>query len=110
MVAVAGDPAVAAIWVDALRQDGIDAATFQRGPSAALGGLFGGALIDYPVLVDPSRIADARNVVAELGGAGQLSPIPTDGGGLGGPRVFLLPLLVLVFAVGVIATMRILGD
>lgn len=80
IVAVAGNPAEAQIWVDALRHDGIEAGTYERGSGAAFGG---GRIVtsDYPVLVAPDSIGDARNVIAELGGAGQLSPIEDDSQG-----------------------------
>ena len=73
VVAEAPDPAQARIWVDALADAGIRAATFERGSSAALGGspLAGSA---YPVLVASEDFSAARSIIAELGGAAALSP------------------------------------
>ena len=71
IVAEAGDIAEARIWIDALRDEEIDAAFVERGPGGALGGasVFGSS---YAVLVPRDRIGDARNVIAELGGGGAL--------------------------------------
>ena len=110
LVAIARDPAEAAIWVDALRQEGIEAASFERGPGAALGGVVGGALSRCHVLVDPDRIEDARNVVAEMGGAAALAPVAAEtaiaNGGTGAARALLLALLVAVAIAVVLALMR----
>ena len=72
VVALANDPVEAAIWVDALRDAGIEAVTFEQGVGAALGGT-STSWSKHPVLVDESRLGDARNVIADLGGAGQLA-------------------------------------
>lgn len=74
VVAEAPDAVTAAIWVAALHDAGINAATFSRGHGAAFGGAE--AFATHVVLVDGSRIADARTVIAELGGASKLAPIP----------------------------------
>ena len=79
VVATAGDAIEAEIWVAALRDAGIEAATFERGPGAALGG----ATVpwaSYTVIVPASRLAAARNVLAELAGASVLAPYraPSD--------------------------------
>jgi len=74
VVAEAPDAVTAAIWVDALRDVGINAATFSRGHGAALGGAE--AFATHVVLVDGDKIAAARTVIAELGGASKLAPIP----------------------------------
>lgn len=68
VVAEASDEAEARIWVDALRDEGIEAAFVERGAGGALGGasLFGAA---WAVLVPRARIAEARGVITELGGA-----------------------------------------
>ena len=78
IVAEAGDVAEARIWVDALRDDGIEAAFLERGPGGAVGGasLFG---VSYAVLVPRARIAAARNVIAELGGGRALVAYRTAG-------------------------------
>ena len=67
IVAEVSDIAQAHIWVDALRDEDIDAACLERGPGGALGGasLFG---LSYAVLVPRERMAEARSVIAELGG------------------------------------------
>lgn len=74
VVAEAPDAVTAAIWVDALRDAGINAASFSRGHGAAFGGAEAFAI--HIVLVDENRIADARTVIAELDGASRLAPIP----------------------------------
>lgn len=93
MVAVAQNPAEAQIWVDALRDAGIEAGTYQRGPAAAFGG---GRLVfsDYPVLVAHENIGDARNVIAELGGAGALSALAVDDGSTYSWQWLLLPVVI----------------
>lgn len=74
IVAEAPDAVTATIWVDALRDAGINAATFSRGHSAALGGAE--AFATQVVLVERDQFAAARTVIAELGGASKLAPIP----------------------------------
>ncbi len=75
VVAEAGDPVQAQIWLDALRDAGIQATSFERGVGAALGGAMTSGWARYPVLVAEGEMAAARNVVAELGGAGLLAPV-----------------------------------
>ena len=67
IVAEASDIAQAHIWIDALRDEDIEAAFLERGPGGALGGasLFSSS---YAVLVPRARIGEARSVIAELGG------------------------------------------
>ena len=67
IIAEASDIAQARIWIDALHDEEIEAAFVERGPGGALGGasLFG---ISYAVLVPRAHIAEARSVIAELGG------------------------------------------
>jgi len=76
VVAEAADPVQAAIWVDALKAAGIEAASFERGVGAALGGAVTPGWAVYPVLVAAADIGGARNVVAELAGGTALAPIP----------------------------------
>jgi hypothetical protein len=73
-VAEASDPVEAAIWVDALRDAGIEAQSYERGVGAALGGAMTIGASVYPIVVAAEQLGAARNVVAELGGAGALSP------------------------------------
>jgi hypothetical protein len=75
VVAVARDPVEAAIWVDALRSEGIEAGSFERGVGAALGGAETAGFARYPVLVDATSIAPARNVITGLAGASVLAPL-----------------------------------
>ncbi|MCK9519210.1 MAG: DUF2007 domain-containing protein [Dehalococcoidia bacterium] len=77
VVAVAGDAIQAAIWHDALEDAGIEAAVYERGVGAALGGAsaFGAS---YPLLVDRGDVAAARNIIADLGGAVALAPVHDD--------------------------------
>src|ERR1035437_4084845 len=64
VVAEAPDAVTAAIWVDALRDAGINAASFSRGHGAAFGGAE--AFATHIVLVDREYFAAARTVIAEL--------------------------------------------
>lgn len=93
IVAVAQNPAEAQIWVDALRDEGIEAGTYQRGPAAAFGG---GRLVfsDYPVLVAADNIGSARNVIAELGGASMLSAVGAAGDGTFSWKWLLMPVAI----------------
>ncbi len=75
VVAEASDPVQAAIWVDALKAAGIEAASFERGVGAALGGAATPGWAVYPVLVAAADIGAARNVVAEIAGGAALAPI-----------------------------------
>ncbi len=75
VVAEARDVVEAQIWIDALRDAGIPATTFERGVGAALGGAMTAGWARYPVLVPQGEMAAARNVVAELGGAAFLAPV-----------------------------------
>lgn len=77
VVAVSGDAIQATIWRDALADAGITAAVVERGMSAALGGATS-VSATYHVLVDREAVGDARNVIAELGGAMSLAPLPDD--------------------------------
>ncbi len=74
VVAEAPDAVTAAIWVDALRDAGLDATTFSRGHGAAFGGAE--AFSTYPVLVAETSITAARAVIVELDGSSKLAPIP----------------------------------
>ena len=76
VVAVARDPLEATIWVDALRDAGIEARSFERGSSAAFGGASLGGMASFPVVVAATALGDARNVIAGLGGAHALAPVP----------------------------------
>ncbi|MBI2766891.1 MAG: hypothetical protein HYX53_13400 [Chloroflexi bacterium] len=73
VVAEAGDPIQAAIWVDALRDAGIEAHTFERGVGAALGGAATG-WSNYPVIVPARSLGQARSVLSDLSGASVLAP------------------------------------
>ena len=74
IVAQAAELVQAQLWVSALRDAGIEAATFERGVGAALGGATAvGAT--YPVLVQRRDLVAARNVIAEMGGAPALAPL-----------------------------------
>ncbi|MGI8927661.1 MAG: hypothetical protein ACR2HN_13615 [Tepidiformaceae bacterium] len=81
VVAQAGDAVEAAIWVDALRDAGIEAGSFERGVGAALGGAATPGWAVYPVLVAMDSLEAARSVIAELGGAAALSRWPDDPSG-----------------------------
>lgn len=78
VVANASDAIEAAIWKDALADAGIPAATFERGPGAALGGASGGRISAYPVVVSRDDLARARNVIADVAGASAIAPVPDE--------------------------------
>ena len=75
VVAEARDPVQAQIWLDALRQGGIEAATFERGVGAALGGAVTSAFAVYPVIVAEADLGAARSIIAALSGASAIAPL-----------------------------------
>jgi hypothetical protein len=75
VVAEAQDPIQAQIWVDALRDHGIKASSFERGVGGALGGAVTSGFASYPIIVATNDLAAARNVIADLDGAVHLAPI-----------------------------------
>jgi hypothetical protein len=78
-VARARDVAEATIWVDTLRQAGIQAASYESRPSAgALGGATMAVGWEAMILVHKRDIVSARNLIAEMGGARALTPVPDD--------------------------------
>ena len=106
VVAVARDPVEAAIWVDALRTEGIQAGSFERSVGAALGGAVTAGFARYPVLVDAGSLAEARNVIAAMAGASALAPLD-DGERLRQRQVYWLRWLgisaVVVIALALVA-------
>lgn len=78
VVARANDPIEANIWVDALRDAGIQAAAFETGAGAALGGATAHGFAAYPIVVARDDLAHARNVIADLAGGAALAPFPND--------------------------------
>lgn len=77
VVARTGDPIEAQIWVDMLRDEGIQAASYEQSIRGALGGASTlGIRGTHHILVREEDIVAARNVIAESGGAHQLAPIP----------------------------------
>jgi hypothetical protein len=75
VVAEANDAMAAQIWVDALRDEGIRAASFEQ----SVGGALGGATTNfarYPIVVAETDLLAARNVIARIAGASALAPIP----------------------------------
>jgi len=79
IVAEAGDRVEADIWVDALRQAGIEAGTYERGVGGALGGAVTTGFARFPILVSATDLARARNVIADFSGTGALAPIRHEG-------------------------------
>lgn len=79
VVAVARDPIEAGHWVNELQHRGIEAATFERGVGAALGGAETGRLARYPVIVAEEDLGRARNVISDVGGAQFLAPVREEG-------------------------------
>lgn len=79
VVARTGDPIEAQIWVDMLRDEGIQAASYEQSIRGALGGASTlGIRGTHHILVRHEDIAAARNVIAESGGARHLAPVPGD--------------------------------
>ena len=106
VVAEADDPVQAHLWVDALRQAGIEAATFEKSAGAAFGGAALHYLAVYPVVVRSGSLAAARSVIAEISGAGVLSPYraPAERRTLGRLAIAALLLLGLLGLVVLVAT------
>lgn len=108
VVAVAINPADAQIWVDALRDAGIGAGTFERGSGAAFGGM---QMVTsrFHVIVAPEDLEEARNVIAELGGARYLAPF--DDGVSGGKTNWLtLPAIFGAIAVVLVVVLVIISN
>jgi hypothetical protein len=79
VVARTSDPIEAQIWVDMLRDEGIQAATYEQSIRGALGGASTlGFRSTHHILVRHEDIVGARNLIAEVGGAHQLAPVPGD--------------------------------
>lgn len=80
VVAQTADAIEAQIWVDMLRDSGIQSTTFEQSPRGALGGASTlGFRTSHPILVRHHDLVPARNVIAEAGGASHLAPIPAEG-------------------------------
>ncbi len=102
VVARTSDGIQAQLWVDMLRDEGLDASTYTQGVQAALGGASGVGI--HLVLVHREHVGDARNIIAEAGGASALAPIPGESEGyarlvrvlLGAAGVALVFMLILV--------------
>jgi len=97
VVAEASDAIEAAIWVDALRAAGVEAASFERGVGSALGGAVAPGWARFPVLVPAADLGTARNVIAELAGGAVLAPYRDAAAS----RVFQRRLLLVMGAVAV---------
>lgn len=79
VVARTSDLAALAYWLTALVEAGIPAASYEEGIGAAVGsGLLPGHT-GFAVVVPRVRLADARTVIAECGGASALAPVPATG-------------------------------
>lgn len=79
VVARAEDGAQAQIWVDMLRDEGIDATSFEQGIRGSLGGA-SGFHSRYLILVRREQFGEARSVIAEAGGATNLAELPAEDG------------------------------
>lgn len=73
-VAETKDAVQAGLWVDSLRRAGIKAAVYERGVGGALGGAETWGFSVHRVIVGYHDLAEARNIIAELGGASALTP------------------------------------
>ena len=98
VVAEAPDPVQAGIWVDALRQAGVAAATFERGAGAALGGAATPGFAAYPIIVSTTDLGAARSVIAELAGAAVLAPYRDGRETRGAQRLALLAVGAVIIA------------
>jgi hypothetical protein len=78
VVARAPDIVAAQIWVDALRDEGIEARLFEQSPGAALGGAITTGIAQFPLLVRETDFAAARAVIARLAGMEPLQPLPDE--------------------------------
>lgn len=78
MVARAPNMVAAQIWVDALRDEGIEAGVFEQSPAAALGGAITTGLAQFPIIVREDDFAAARAVIGPLAGMHALQPLPDD--------------------------------
>ncbi len=78
VVASAPDFIAAQIWVDALKDEGIEARLFEQSPAAALGGAVTSGIARFPVLVREEDFAHARAVIGRLAGMEFLQPLPDD--------------------------------
>jgi hypothetical protein len=75
VVAEAQDPIEAEMWLHALRSEGIEASTFERGVGAALGGAMMTGFAVYPIVVAQADLSAARNVIARVAGASAIAPV-----------------------------------
>jgi len=75
VVAEAQDPLEAEMWLHALRSEGIEASTFERGVGAALGGAMITGFAVYPIIVAQENLSAARSVIARLAGASVIAPV-----------------------------------
>lgn len=75
VVARTRDSLEAQIWLDMLRDQGLEAALFEQGVHGALGGArgFGGT---HHVVVRRVDLTQARNTLADAGAAHALAPVP----------------------------------
>ena len=78
VVATAPDFIAAQIWVDALKDEGIEARLFEQSPGAALGGAVTTGIARFPVLVGDDDFAHARAIIGRLAGMEVLQPLPDD--------------------------------
>ena len=76
VVAEAHDIVAAQIWVDELKDAGIEARVFEQGPGAALGGAVTTGWAVYPVIVEEDAFGEARSVIGRLAGMDVLRPLP----------------------------------
>ena len=104
VVAVAENSLEANLWVDALRQAGIRASSFERGHGGALGAPTWRESV-FPVLVRASEIGAARSVIADLGGARALAPVrePADAGAATRLLAWVVAAVVVALVLGVAA-------
>lgn len=107
VVAATSDPVAANLWLNELRAAGVEAAVMEQGHGAALGARGLPLLTSYAVLVPRRELARARSLIAELGGAAFLAPVPADDGAFRRRALLFLGAAGLaLFAGAVLAALR----
>ncbi len=107
VVAETSDPVAANLWVNELRAAGVEAAVMERGHGAAFGARGLPLLTSYAVVVPRRELARARSLIADLGGAAFLSPVPGDEGAFRRRALLLLAAAGAALLAGAIfATLR----
>ena len=111
VVATARDALEAGIWVDSLRQAGIEAAMYEQGPGAALGGA-SVPWASYRVIVAAADLGQARSIIADVAGdASVLEPYRDRNSArtAGHGRLLQVAVAAVAVAVGLALALRLLA-